>query len=195
MKKIVQCLTIAVLGTLFLNSCKKSEPIPTALASVGSNTISETVDYGTLTKTLYVSGLSGNVNEVQVRFKGSSPFTADVELYLKSPSGKILQLCNNLDRQQAPDVNTTYPMIDVTFSDAATVAIKDWTLVSTAALVGTYRPQGGITAGYFTTGTITNLAGFKGETPNGTWTLYVSDDANRDILTFTSWELLLSTVN
>jgi subtilisin-like proprotein convertase family protein len=191
MKKLLQYTTIAALGLSLLTGCKKNDPTVTALASVGTNTSASSVDVGTLTKTIYVTGLSGNINEVKVRFIGSSTYTTDIQLYLKSPSGKILQLCANESRGT---YNTAYPAIDVTFSDAASVSVSNWTSTSSLSFSGTFKPRGSLSTGFATTGTTTSLSGYKGDAPNGTWTLYASDDDAGDTFYYTSWELFLSTV-
>ncbi|HSY62772.1 MAG TPA: proprotein convertase P-domain-containing protein [Cytophaga sp.] len=192
MRKLFKCVVIAALGFVLLTGCKKNDPTPTALASVGKNTTTGSVDVGTLTKTIYVSGLSGTIHEVKVRFIGSSTYTTDIQLYLKSPSGKILQLCADESRGT---YNATYPAIDVTFSDAASVSVANWTSTGSMTFSGTFKPRGSLSTGFATTGTITSLSGYNGDTPNGTWTLYASDDDAGDTFYYTSWELFLSTVN
>lgn len=193
MKKLVQYLTIAALGVSLLTGCKKKDPTPTALASVGTNTTTGSVDASTMTRTIYVSGLSGNINDVKVRFQGSCTWTSDLELYLKSPSGKILQLC--ADEARASN-NSSYPSIDLTFTDTGS-SLATWTSSSTGSFTGTFKPRGytASSSSYLYTGTTSSFSGYKGDAPNGTWTLYVCDDSSSDILYFNSWELFLSTSN
>lgn len=187
MKKLLKYTTIAALGLALLTGCKKKDPTPTALSSVGTNTTAGSVDLGSITRQIYVSGLSGKIHEVKVNFMGSSRYTGEVELYLKSPSGKVLQLC-------ADEAGASSSAINVTFTDAASISVANWTSSGSSSFSGTFKPRGSLNPGYTYTGTTSDLAGYKGNDPNGTWTLYVTDDTGADYTYFTSWELFLSTV-
>jgi len=92
MKKIIQYFIIGVLGVSFLTSCKKNAPTATSLTSVGENTNTGSVDAGTISREIYVSGIPGKIHEVRVRIIGSTSYTHELEVYLKSPSGEILTL-------------------------------------------------------------------------------------------------------
>lgn len=191
MKKLLQYTTIAALGLALLTSCKKSDPTPTALASVGKNSTSAGVDNSSASREITVSGLSGKIHEVKVNVIGSSAYTSDVQMYLKSPSGKMLQLC-------ASESNAaTYATINVTFTDAASTPVTNWKIANgDASFNGTFKPRGSLSAGYNGyTGTTPNLGGYKGNSPNGTWTLYFCDDEGGITSYLTSWELFISTVN
>jgi subtilisin-like proprotein convertase family protein len=74
---------------------------------------------------------------------------------------------------------------NVTFSDAAATNITTWTAGSVA---GTYRPEGTLTTDVIVPN-ITTMAGFNGNSPNGTWTLHLRDDAFADNLNFTNFSL------
>ena len=194
MKKITQYFIIGVLGVSFLTSCKKNAPTATSLTSVGENTNTGSVDAGTISREIYVSGIPGKIHEVRVRIKGSTSYTHELVVYLKSPSGEILQLCA---RESDPANNSLYPSFDVTFSDKSLTSVANWKNSNSTNFYGTFKPRGSLTSGYYVTGTITSFAGYKGGTPNGTWTLYFSDDGyfNANDAHFSSWELFLSTDN
>jgi subtilisin-like proprotein convertase family protein len=186
MKKTAKILTLLLVAGSILSACKKKDNEPTAFASAGRNTITGSVDNGTLIRTLTTSGFSNNVHDVKITVQGSCTLLSDIELYLKSPSGKILELVSD------PNDGTT--SFSPTFSDAGTYAANVWNTGGGTTWDGIYKPEGSLSTGSNSyTGTITSFAGFKGDTPNGTWTLYVCDDAGADILYFTSFELFIST--
>jgi hypothetical protein len=93
--------------------------------------------------------------------------------------------------------NAYYAPINVTFTDAASYNVTDWQTAnnSSAYFKGTFKPNGSLATAYAFKGTVKTLSGYKGDSPNGTWTLYASDDLKGDALVFTSWELFLSTAD
>lgn len=149
-----------------------------------------------------VSGLVGTTNTVRVSLSNvSHTFPDDIDILLVSPTGQKFILMSDAGGSSAVTNRT------LTFSDAAATQVPDASLAS-----GTYRPAnyetandvfatgapagpygdpgpGGTPAG---TGTLNGT--FSGASPNGTWQLFVSDDANGDGGTITGWCLEITTI-
>lgn len=132
---------------------------------------------------IVVSGVSGVVERVSVVLNGySHAFPADTDFLLVSPSGRKAILMSDTGAG-APGVAS----VSVTFDDYAPRPIPSTVTGNTGNpfVSGTYRPaNSGITdlfpapappGPYFYT-----LSAFNGDAPNGTWNLYVIDDANLD---------------
>ena len=95
MKKTAKILTLLLVAASVLSACKKKDDEVTAFASAGRNTITGSVDNGTLVRTITTSGFSNKVYDVKITVMGSCTLLSDIELYLKSPSGKILELVSD----------------------------------------------------------------------------------------------------
>lgn len=124
-------------------------------------------------------------------------FPDDVDIVLVGPQGRRAVLMS--DAGGGEDVNA--PGIILTFSSSAAAALPD--APPTALTTGTYRP-----ANYETNpdifpapgpGTLTNadastdLSVFNLTDPNGTWSLYVVDDAGTDVGAIEQgWDLILT---
>jgi subtilisin-like proprotein convertase family protein len=124
-----------------------------------------------------VSGIAGTVSKVTVTLTNMNhTFPDDVDVLLVGPTGKQIILMS--DAGGSLDlVNTT-----VTFDDAGPSSLPDSTQITS----GTYRPTNFGTGDVFPapapTGTLsTVLADFAGTNPNGTWRLFVNDDAGGDL--------------
>ena len=124
-----------------------------------------------------VSGLSGLVDKATVTFSNlSHTFPADIDALLTGAGGRNVMLMS--------DAGLSYVISNkvVTFDDAAASSLPNNAAITT----GTYRPTD------YETGDImpspapsapfgTNLAVFRGQDPNTTWSLYVADDASGDL--------------
>ena len=142
-----------------------------------------------------VSGLSGTIADVNVTLTGvTHPFQGDIELLLVGPTGANLVLLS--DAGTGSLSNAT-----VTFDDVAASVPPQ----NSAWGPGTYKPvnyaelsgpdafPGPAPAPSATT----TLAGaFNGTAPNGTWSLYVIDDACPDAGTIAGgWSLDITTAS
>jgi len=152
------------------------------LSTVGTNTTTASIDSQTITRTIAVSGFSSTLTQVTCQIQLTHSFAADIDLYLQSPNGQIIELTTD----NGGFGSTTF---NVTFSDSGASSITTWT---TGNVSGTYKPEGTLTADVITPN-ITSMAGFNGYSPNGTWTLHIRDDSSLDYLNFTSWSLQLAT--
>ena len=142
--------------------------------------------------TNFVSGVTGTVSKVTVTLNNlNHTFPDDLDLLLVGPGGQSVILMS--DAGGSVDfVNTT-----LTFDDSAALAVPDSTQITS----GTYR-----TANYGTAGADSfpapappppwgaSLAIFNGIDPNGTWRLFVVDDAGSDVGSIAGgWSLAIAT--
>jgi subtilisin-like proprotein convertase family protein len=149
--------------------------------------------------TIPVSGLQGTVTGVTARLTGiSHTFPDDLNILLEGPRGQTVMLASDVgsavsSRQGDLGGNKkSYPANGITlnFSDSAPRRLSD-----TDPLVsGFYKPtniddpnEGGPPEMLFpapltddTTPFSTSLSSFNGTDPNGTWTLWITDDHSGD---------------
>ena len=136
--------------------------------------------------TINVSGMTSGVAKVTVQLNGfTHTFPDDVDVMLVGPQGQKVMLMG--EAGGGGNAN----LANLTFDDAAALAIPDSTLLTT----GTFRP-----ADYLAGDTIqapappppyaTTLSEFNGTDPNGDWNLYVRDDGSSDVGSIaTGWTL------
>jgi len=110
----------------------------------------------------------GLVMDVQVALDITHTFDGDLDVFLLSPAGTVVELFTDVGG--AGD-----DFIDTVLSDTATEPIA----TATAPFTGTFSPEG-------------SLADFFGETAQGIWTLEITDDASGDDGTLDGWELTLT---
>lgn len=135
-----------------------------------------------------VSGMGGNISKVVLTLTGlTHTFTADVDTLLVSPTGQTLIPLSDAGGT-AGGTN-----LNLVIDDAAANSFTGSAITS-----GTYKPTN-LTAGDTfpapapTTTPGTTLAVFNGNSPNGNWSLYVSDDASVDTGSLASWSLTITT--
>lgn len=136
----------------------------------------------------YVEGMSGLVTKVTVTITGfSHGDPSDVHILLRSPSGTLVELMG-----QVP-TSTAVSSITVTFDDDAASQI------SNPLTGGTYKPSSFVPQVNFpypvpAAPYLTTLAAFIGETPNGSWAVWVYDDSPSDIGSIASgWNITITT--
>ena len=142
--------------------------------------------------TVTVSGLGAKVFDVDVRLNGlTDTYPDDLDVLLVGPGGQRTRLMS--------DVGTGNGVtgLDLTFDDEATEGFPD----EDELTGGSFKPTDVDEDGYpdnfdpapAPTAT-TSLVTFDGTDPNGTWSLYVMDDAGRDVLgTLAGWSLDIET--
>ena len=141
-----------------------------------------------------VSGLQGKLAKISVTLnKINHSFPGDIDILLASPNGKTLVLMS--------DVGSSGRLTDVTlsFSDAGAAGLP----TNAQITAGTYKP----TDNDSQPGDLDNfpapaptatpgdkLADFNGIDPNGTWSLYIVDDAGGDSgMVSGGWSISLQT--
>lgn len=130
-----------------------------------------------------VSGEVGVVQRVSVTLNGfSHAFPADVDFLLVSPSGRKAVLMSDFGAG-SPGVSN----INVTLDDYAARPVPSTVTGNTGVpfVTGTYRPANSGTTDLFPAPApaapyVYTLSAFNGDSPNGTWNLYIIDDANLD---------------
>ena len=128
--------------------------------------------------TCVISGLSGAISDVNVNLTGlSHTFPADIDMLLVSPGGQ-----NAIFMSDAAGGSPGITSCDLTFDDQAPTPIP----TETPACPGAYQPANYGPGDPFPapapapSGNV-NLSTFNGGSANGTWSLYVVDDAESDV--------------
>lgn len=146
----------------------------------------------TYPSTIDVSGLSGNIRKLVVNLNGfAHRFPDDVDVLLVGPAGQKIVLMSDAGG------GTSVTNLTLQFDDDAGSPISDVSLAS-----GTFRPfnyegtsndsfPAPAPAAPYNTN---NLTSFVGTSPNGTWSLYVTDDTPSDAGTIRNgWSLAITT--
>ena len=143
--------------------------------------------------TILVSGVSGIVTKVTVTLRNvSHTFPDDIDVLLVGPTGAKTLLMS--DAGGGGDINN----VTLTIDDDAASSLPD----SSQIVSGTFKPTNYDTstdaftapapAGPYTA----SLAAFDGANPNGTWSLYVRDDAPPDSGSIgAGWVLNITTIS
>lgn len=140
---------------------------------------------------IFVTGLSGNVAKVTVKINGFGHANPDdVDIMLVGPTGQNITLMSDAGG------TTAVSGLNFTFDDAAASSLPDGPTLTS----GTFKPSnyaGGDTwpsPAPASSGGIL-LSAFNGSGANGTWKLYVYDDAGGDAGSITSgWCLIFGTL-
>lgn len=132
----------------------------------------------TYPSSLVVSGFQGSVGVLAVTLHGlSHTFPDDLDILLVGPGGQRVMLMSDAGGDERFGLTHT----TLTFEDAAATAVPDRAQIVT----GTYRPAD-YEAGENLPGPAPQgpsgaaLSVFNGTSPNGTWQLFVADDADKD---------------
>ncbi len=125
-------------------------------------------EVGQAVGTATVSGLAGLITDVNVYVDISHTSIGDLEIYLQSPLGTIVQIYDQECLIFQDD-------LEATFDDEAATAIG----ATCPPAGGTYQPS-------------FPLSAFDGEDPNGIWTLTVDDILILDSGTLNDWSLQIA---
>ena len=128
-------------------------------------------DLATMTTTITISGAAGaTITDLNVMITISHSRTADLDVFLISPSGTRVELFT--------DIGVGADFIGTTLDDEAGSPITG----GINPYSGVYRPEG-------------LLSDFDGENMNGTWTLEITDDQKKQTGTIESWALIIEHVD
>ena len=139
-----------------------------------------------------VSGLTDTVTKVTVTLTNiGHTFPDDLDLLLVGPGGEKLLLMSDTGG------GTDIANVNLTFDDSAPSSMPDSTVLTS----GTFRPtninSGDVLASPAPPGPYADpqlLSIFNGLNPNGTWSLYVADDASGDVGSIAGgWSLNITT--
>jgi subtilisin-like proprotein convertase family protein/subtilisin family serine protease len=144
----------------------------TGLTTVSSGTLNQSIpDNNTtgISSNLVVAGLGGGIVDLDVTLNVAHTATGNLLVRLTSPQGTTINLVN---QRGGTGDNFTGLILD----DQAATAVT----AGTAPFTGRFRPE-------------TPLTGFNGFSPNGTWTLNISDRASLNLGTLQNWSLTFTT--
>ena len=144
--------------------------------------------------TLAVAGLSGRIKSMTVTLTGlTHTFSDDLDILLVGPGGQKVMLMSDAGGSNNPGGNYT-------FSDLVAAPVPDATVGSTSDPLtpGTYRPSDyeapEALPGPAPGGPYGNLlSAFNGTDPNGTWNLFIADDAPPDTGALGGWSMSITT--
>ena len=128
-----------------------------------------------------VAGVTGAVQSVSVNFNIAHTYDGDVTINLKAPNGNILNLAREIGGSSDNFTNTT-----VSSTAAASIT------TGTAPFGGTYLPHAVNAVGVAPN--VSNVTAFSSlfSTPNGTWSLIVSDPWDLDDGNLISWSITIN---
>ncbi len=127
-------------------------------------------DFSTLTSSIMVGNL-GAILDVEVTLDITHSFMADLEAYLTSPSGRIVELFTGVGAQFNDFQNVTFA--DNAARSISTIGQND------VPYTGRWRPEG-------------LLSAFFGDDSTGLWTLTIRDTAFADLGTLNSWSISIN---
>ncbi|NIQ91673.1 MAG: DUF2341 domain-containing protein, partial [Deltaproteobacteria bacterium] len=189
---------ITIYSSMVGSSCSSALPdfpvlvrtdVPEIFSNSSSLTIPDSGQASLYPSNITVSGVTGTVTKVTVSVYGlNHTWADDIDMLLVGPGGQTVMLMSDQGNDDAISLN-------LTFDDDAPSDLPD----ATTASSGTYKPivtaqndamNGPAPAGPY--GTL--LSDFNGVDPNGTWSLYIMDDAANDAGSLSGgWELAITT--
>ena len=156
--------------TIFCDGNLNGTVDTSVVSNPSTGTISVAIpDVTTVTSSLAVSGVTGQISDVDVTLNITHTWDSDLAAYLISPLGSRVELFAGVGSDGDNFTNTV-------LDDEAGTAIA----AGTAPFTGNYRPVG-------------SLAAFDGQLPNGTWQLEITDAWGGDTGILTNWSLTLTT--
>jgi subtilisin-like proprotein convertase family protein len=163
------------------------EPPSVAFAASGAITINDVAAATPYPASIAVSGLTGVISKVRVTLRSlSHTFPKDIDILLVGPTGQNIVLMSDVGGP-GPGVAS----VNLTFDDDAAITLDP----TTNPPSGIYRPVNFVAGDSFPAPAplptpATTLSAFQGTDPNGTWSLYVVDDAAGDTGTIAGgWQI------
>jgi subtilisin-like proprotein convertase family protein len=155
----------------------------------------EIADFSTITSTVEIADF-GSIIDLEVKLDITHTFMADLEAFLTSPSGRIVELFTGVGGQFNNFVNLTFD--DEAANSIETIAQDDLEPVGpggTDSFTGTWRPEGSLNEFFGDeTGARLDPTDPLGERVlPGLWTLTIRDTTFADEGTLNSWSLVVTT--
>lgn len=143
-----------------------------------------------ISNTIDVAGLTGSVTGITVTLTGlSHNFPDDLDIFLEAPNGQQRDLMSDA----GGGFSIPEPGVDLVFDDTAPTTIPDNAQITS----GTYKPYdwpNTVTGLAAPEASVPNaLAGLYSTAPNGTWKLWLADDAAGNTGSLDDWALSITT--
>lgn len=137
-----------------------------------------------------VTGVTGVVTKVTVSINNlSHPVPDDILMLLRGPDGTTCLLMANCGG------TNVVSNIDLVFDDTG-AALPNSTVIASGTYAPTqYAPYADLPVPGPTSPYGTTLAVFNGINPNGSWSLWVADDASGDVGTIADWDITITTAD
>jgi subtilisin-like proprotein convertase family protein len=177
----------AYLGSFSSNFTLGATGTPSTFTHAAATTIPTVGVANPYPSSIAVSGFTGSIGKITVRLTNfSHTFPADIDVLLVSPSGKKVVLMSNAGS------GNSVSGITLTFDDGAASSL------GSVLATGTFKPTAlddlsnslpaPAPAGPYQN----TLSAFTGGSPNGTWQLWVRDEAGGDSGSIGSWSLSIA---
>jgi subtilisin-like proprotein convertase family protein len=143
-----------------------------------------------LISTIEVSGIEGVISNLTVFLNISGGYNGELYGYLSGENGGFAVLLNRVGKTATNPLGYGDAGFNVTFSDLAAEDIHLYGGNGGNPLTGTWQPDGRDTLPQNVLDTdqrTAMLSSFSELSPNGAWTLFLSDLANENISTLVSW--------
>lgn len=143
-------------------------------------------DNGSTTSTVSISGQSGTIIDVDLQTFITHQDNANLDITLSSPAGTTVTITTDNAATLANVFNGTYwddqadPLGSILFANNPSLGTVTKHSYTTSVVASPLVPEEGLIA-------------FKGEDPNGTWTLKIVDDAATETGNLASWKLRVTT--
>ncbi len=136
----------------------------------GSDFPKAITDNGTIISTITIpsGGAVLEISDLEVTLDITHANVADLDVFLTSPTGTIVELFTDVGGSGSDFTNTTLD------DDAATAIVG-----GSAPFSGVFRPEG-------------SLGDYLAETSVGTWTLTITDDTPGNVGTLNTWHLVIT---
>lgn len=165
-----------------------------------ANAVNDVIPDGNPTglgSTIEISGVLGEIEDVNVNLEISGGYNGDLYAYLTGPNGAFAILLNRVGATAANAFGYDDAGFSITLDDDASIDIHTYGGNGGVALAGAWQPDGrDINPQLVLDSDVRNnlLSVFNTSSPNGTWTLFISDMAGGFESTIVSWGLRITTI-
>jgi subtilisin-like proprotein convertase family protein len=140
-----------------------------------------------------VSGLRGTIKDVNLKLSGfSHDFPDDVDMLLVGPSGEKAIVMSDAGFGDAVE-GVTFVLDDRALNDLPEIGLLTSGTFRPTDYDGTFDVDEFFAPAPDTSGAGSELSVFNGTNPNGTWSLYIVDDASFGFGQIEGWTLVIKT--